>query len=157
MRVVNNNAGGHLAFRCAFDTRVAAAVCYFATDIHSHSLGEGKRDDSLHRAGDIKGEILMVGPKTLIFKLPDETCGSLPISLSSPSRRSPLVSRSGLSVSSCPDPRQIRRPRTSRGSRPHSQNVARQGSLLQLLRNRLGPACVFFIRARPGASIHTKP
>ncbi|KAL8712867.1 MAG: hypothetical protein Q9220_003075 [cf. Caloplaca sp. 1 TL-2023] len=55
--------GGHLAFRCAFDKRVAAAVCYFATDIHSHSLGEGKRDDSLERAGDIKGEVIMIHGK----------------------------------------------------------------------------------------------
>lgn len=37
-----------------------AAVCYFATDMHSGSLGAGKRDDSLARAGDIKGELLMV-------------------------------------------------------------------------------------------------
>ena len=37
-----------------------AAVCYFATDIHSHSLGEGKQDDSLLRAGDIKGELVMI-------------------------------------------------------------------------------------------------
>lgn len=53
--------GGHLAYRCALDRRVAAAVCYFATDIHGHSLGEGKKDDSLDRAGDIKGELVMVG------------------------------------------------------------------------------------------------
>lgn len=52
--------GGHLAFRCALDKRVAAAVCYFATDIHSHSLGEGKGDDSLERAGEIKGELVMI-------------------------------------------------------------------------------------------------
>jgi carboxymethylenebutenolidase len=52
--------GGHLAYRCALDERVAASVCYFATDIHSHSLGEGKKDDSLQRAGDIKGEMVMV-------------------------------------------------------------------------------------------------
>lgn len=52
--------GGHLAFRCAMDSRVRAAVCYFATDIHSHSLGEGKRDDSLQRVKDIKGELVMV-------------------------------------------------------------------------------------------------
>ena len=52
--------GGHLAYRCALDARVAAAVCYFATDIHSHSLGLGKQDDSLQRAGDIKGEMVMV-------------------------------------------------------------------------------------------------
>lgn len=51
--------GGHLAFRAAFDKRVVATVCYFATDIHSHSLGEGKKDDSLERAGEIKGEVIM--------------------------------------------------------------------------------------------------
>lgn len=52
--------GGHLAYRCALDSRVKAAVCYFATDIHSRSLAAGKQDDSLLRAGDIKGELLMV-------------------------------------------------------------------------------------------------
>jgi len=56
--------GGHLAYRCALDQRVRAAVCYFATDIHSHSLGEGKKDDSLERAGDIKGEIIMIFGKS---------------------------------------------------------------------------------------------
>lgn len=52
--------GGHLAFRCAFDERVRASVCYFATDIHSHSLGKGKNDDSLQRVKDIKGEMVMI-------------------------------------------------------------------------------------------------
>ena len=52
--------GGHLAYRCALDPRVVATVCYFATDIHSRSLGEGVRDDSLERAKDIKGELVMV-------------------------------------------------------------------------------------------------
>lgn len=52
--------GGHLAYRCALDSRVTAAVCYFATDIHSHSLGAGKQDDSLKRAKDIKGELIMI-------------------------------------------------------------------------------------------------
>jgi carboxymethylenebutenolidase len=52
--------GGHLAYRAAFDSRVAATVCYFATDIHSHSLGEGLNDDSLKRTVDIKGELVMV-------------------------------------------------------------------------------------------------
>lgn len=52
--------GGHLAFRCAFDERVRAAVCYFATDIHSRSLGEGMNDDSLLRVKDIRGELVMI-------------------------------------------------------------------------------------------------
>jgi len=52
--------GGHLAYRAALDARVKAAVCYFATDIHSRSLGDGKNDDSLDRAGDVKGELLMI-------------------------------------------------------------------------------------------------
>jgi carboxymethylenebutenolidase len=52
--------GGHLAYRAALDPRVNATVAYFATDIHSHSLGEGKNDDSLKRTGEIKGEVVMV-------------------------------------------------------------------------------------------------
>jgi len=35
-------------------------VCYFATDIHSATLGKGMKDDSLKRAGDIKGELVMI-------------------------------------------------------------------------------------------------
>lgn len=58
--------GGHLAYRCALDKRVKAAVCYFATDIHSKTLAEGKNDDSLARAGDIEGELLMVRPRSSI-------------------------------------------------------------------------------------------
>jgi carboxymethylenebutenolidase len=54
--------GGHLAYRCALDPRVVSAICYFATDIHSSSLGAGKNDDSLARtkAGDIKAELVMI-------------------------------------------------------------------------------------------------
>ena len=52
--------GGHLAFRCAFDKRIRAAVCYFATDIHSPTLGHGKNDDSLDRVKEITGELIMV-------------------------------------------------------------------------------------------------
>jgi carboxymethylenebutenolidase len=52
--------GGHLAYRCALDPRVSAAVTYFATDLHIHALGAGKNDDSLKRAGDIKGELAMI-------------------------------------------------------------------------------------------------
>jgi carboxymethylenebutenolidase len=51
--------GGHLAFRCAFDRRVRAAACFYATDLHQGSLGSGG-DDSLARADEIDGELLMV-------------------------------------------------------------------------------------------------
>ncbi|RDW68286.1 alpha hydrolase-18 [Coleophoma crateriformis] len=51
--------GGHLAYRCALDPRVSAAVTYFATDLHSGTLGAGG-DDSLARAGDIKGELALI-------------------------------------------------------------------------------------------------
>ena len=51
--------GGHLAFRCAFDARVRAAACFYATDLHKGSLGLGG-DDSLSRAGEIAGELMMV-------------------------------------------------------------------------------------------------
>lgn len=52
--------GGHLAYRCALDPRVVSAICYFATDIHSKTLGAGKNDDSLARVKDIKGELVMI-------------------------------------------------------------------------------------------------
>jgi len=52
--------GGHLAFRAAMLPDIAATVCFYATDIHSHSLGKGKQDDSLMRAGEIRGELLHI-------------------------------------------------------------------------------------------------
>lgn len=52
--------GGHLAFRAAMNAQVRAAVCFYATDIHSGSLGRGKQDDSLARAGEVKGELLHI-------------------------------------------------------------------------------------------------
>ncbi len=51
--------GGHLAFRAAMNPEVSGTVCFYATDIHSGSLGEGKHDDSLARAAEIKGELFM--------------------------------------------------------------------------------------------------
>jgi carboxymethylenebutenolidase len=56
--VVGICLGGHLAFRAAMNPDVAATVCFYATDIHSGTLGKGKKDDSLARAGEIKGELL---------------------------------------------------------------------------------------------------
>jgi len=47
----------------AFDTRVLASVCFFATDIHSATLGKGKSDDTLIkvRNGNLtgKGEVVV--------------------------------------------------------------------------------------------------
>jgi carboxymethylenebutenolidase len=48
--------GGHLAFRAA----ISATVCFYATDVHSGSLGKGKKDNSLERAAEIKGELLHI-------------------------------------------------------------------------------------------------
>jgi carboxymethylenebutenolidase len=52
--------GGHLAFRAAMNADVLATVCFYATDIHSGTLGKGKKDNSLERASEIKGELLHI-------------------------------------------------------------------------------------------------
>ena len=52
--------GGHLAFRAAMNADVLAAACFYATDIHRQGLGKGMKDDSLQRAGEIKGELLHI-------------------------------------------------------------------------------------------------
>jgi carboxymethylenebutenolidase len=52
--------GGHLAFRAAMNPDVRGAACFYATDIHKGSLGKGMKDDSLERAKDIRGELLMI-------------------------------------------------------------------------------------------------
>jgi carboxymethylenebutenolidase len=51
--------GGHLAFRAAMNPEIAGTVCFYATDIHTGTLGEGKDDDSFARAAEIKGELFM--------------------------------------------------------------------------------------------------
>jgi carboxymethylenebutenolidase len=52
--------GGHLALRAAFNPSVSAAVCFYATDIHSGTLGAGKADDSMARMGELQAEVLFV-------------------------------------------------------------------------------------------------
>ena len=52
--------GGHLAFRAAMNPDVLAAACFYATDMHRGGLGKGMNDDSLERAGEIKGELLHI-------------------------------------------------------------------------------------------------
>ena len=51
--------GGHLAFRAAFDPRVASTVCFYPTGLQDGKLGA---DDpgSLARAGDIGGRMMIV-------------------------------------------------------------------------------------------------
>jgi len=51
--------GGHLAFRAALQPDVRAAACCYATDLHQGSLGMDG-DDTLARAGEIGGELLLV-------------------------------------------------------------------------------------------------
>ncbi|WP_428395526.1 dienelactone hydrolase family protein [Lichenicoccus sp.] len=52
--------GGHLAFRAALDPRVRAAACFYATDLHSGTLGATKQDDSLARIGELSADTLFV-------------------------------------------------------------------------------------------------
>ena len=51
--------GGHLAFRTAMNPEILSGACFYATDIHTGTLGLGG-DDSLARAGEIQGELLMI-------------------------------------------------------------------------------------------------
>ncbi len=52
--------GGHLSFRAAMEPEVLGTVCFYGTDIAQGSLGKGKHDDSLARAAEIQGELLMI-------------------------------------------------------------------------------------------------
>ncbi|MBL8764290.1 MAG: dienelactone hydrolase family protein [Phycisphaerae bacterium] len=51
--------GGHLSLRAAMEPDVLAAASFYATDVHSRTLGRGG-DDSLDRLGEITGELLLV-------------------------------------------------------------------------------------------------
>jgi len=52
--------GGHLAFRAAFDPRVAATVCFYPTGLHDGALGADADAGSLARAADIRGRLMIV-------------------------------------------------------------------------------------------------
>jgi len=52
--------GGHLAFRAALQPDVRATVCFYGTGIHNGKLGKDADAGSLGRAGEIRGELLMV-------------------------------------------------------------------------------------------------
>ena len=52
--------GGHLAFRAALDPEILAACCFYPTDLHSGTLGVGEHADTLSRAQEMKGELVMI-------------------------------------------------------------------------------------------------
>jgi carboxymethylenebutenolidase len=52
--------GGHLALRAAMNPAAAAAACFYATDVHSSTLGSGQHDDSLARFADLRSQMLFV-------------------------------------------------------------------------------------------------
>ncbi len=51
--------GGHLAFRAAFDERVASTVCFYPTGLHNGSLG-ADHAASLDAAAGINGRLMMI-------------------------------------------------------------------------------------------------
>ncbi|KAI1765864.1 dienelactone hydrolase [Hypoxylon sp. FL1150] len=63
--------GGHLALRASLDPRVSACVAYFATDVHSRTLGPYKTADTsaqgpensnhtIDKLSELKGEVAMI-------------------------------------------------------------------------------------------------
>ena len=52
--------GGHLAFRAAFDPRIAATVCFYPTGLHNGALGADADAGSLARAEHIHGGLMIV-------------------------------------------------------------------------------------------------
>jgi carboxymethylenebutenolidase len=52
--------GGHLAIRAGFQPEVNAVAAFYPTDVHSGSLGAGKKDDTLLRLEEIKSPMFFV-------------------------------------------------------------------------------------------------
>lgn len=52
--------GGHLAFRAALHPQVQAALCLYATDLHSDTLPDAGQGQTLALASRIRGELVMV-------------------------------------------------------------------------------------------------
>lgn len=51
--------GGHLAFRAALQPDVKATACFYPTWLHNGQLGQGGNADSLQRAADVQGKLLI--------------------------------------------------------------------------------------------------
>jgi carboxymethylenebutenolidase len=52
--------GGHLAFRAALNKDIQATACFYATDIHSGTLGQKGTCDTFDRIGEIQAEVMML-------------------------------------------------------------------------------------------------
>jgi len=52
--------GGHLAFRAAFDARIAATVCFYPTGLHNGALCGDADAGSLPAAAAIQGRLMIV-------------------------------------------------------------------------------------------------
>jgi carboxymethylenebutenolidase len=52
--------GGHLAFRAAMHPAVTATACFYATDIHSNTLGIPGQCDTFQKIPSIHGDLMMV-------------------------------------------------------------------------------------------------
>jgi carboxymethylenebutenolidase len=52
--------GGHLAFRAALQRDVRATACFYPTGFHNGKLGKDADAGTLARAGEIRGELLLV-------------------------------------------------------------------------------------------------
>ena len=52
--------GGHIAFRAAFAPEVKATACWYPTGLHDGRLGKDPDAGTLKRAGEVRGELLMV-------------------------------------------------------------------------------------------------
>ena len=55
--------GGHLACRAAIHSRIKAAFCLYATDLHSETLPANDHQQTFQRLSEIKGEIHFVWGK----------------------------------------------------------------------------------------------
>jgi carboxymethylenebutenolidase len=58
--VVGFCIGGHLAFRAALQPEVLACASFYPTDLHTGALGKGGNADTLARARELRGELVMV-------------------------------------------------------------------------------------------------
>jgi len=58
--VLGHCIGGHLTMRAALNPDILAAASFFPTDVHSRTLGEGEKADTIDRFSDIKGELIVL-------------------------------------------------------------------------------------------------